>query len=156
MNIKDLDFDTVSKEKLQLLEDVKEMVLSTCSGNHVTSRIVSTACRGTTIVFLSFGHNTKCVQIRENPNVALCWNNFQIEGSASIYEDFKEAENAGLMEIYKEKQPVYYESAPKLKGMLLVVVDIKLMIFNPPKTYFLDRIDFEKRTAFRGSMQEDD
>jgi uncharacterized pyridoxamine 5'-phosphate oxidase family protein len=152
MKIEDLDFDTVSKEKLQPLEDFKEMVLSTCSGNQVTSRVVSTACRGTMIVFLSFGHNTKCVQMRENPNVAICWNNFQIEGVASVKENLMDAENAELMALYKEKQPYYYNATPKLKGMLLVSVEIKRLTFNPPNTFFLDRIDFEKHTAYRDTM----
>jgi hypothetical protein len=51
MKLEYFDFDVVSAEKLKMLEDVKEMVLSTCSGNHVTSRVVSTACRGTKILF---------------------------------------------------------------------------------------------------------
>jgi hypothetical protein len=152
MKLENLDFDTVSREKLKLLEEGKDIVLSTCCGNHVTSRVVSTACRGTTIVFLSFGHNTKCVQMRENSNVALCWNNFQIEGVATIKENLLDEENAELMALYKEKQPFYYETAPKLKGMLLVVVEIKRLIYNPPNTFLLDRIDFESRTAYRDTM----
>jgi len=75
MKAEHLDFDAASAEKLKMLENMKEMVLSTCSGNHVTSRVVSTACRGTKILFASFRNNTKCYQITENPNVAFCFGN---------------------------------------------------------------------------------
>jgi hypothetical protein len=54
MKPEQLDFDTVSAEKLKMLEEVKDMVFSTCSGNHVTSRIVSTSSRGTKFLFASF------------------------------------------------------------------------------------------------------
>ena len=155
MKLEDLDFDTVSQERLKALENAKEMVLSTCSGSHVTSRVVSTACRGTTIIFLSWGHHTKCAQISENPNVAVCCNNMQLEGTAAVKGSPLDAQNSELMELYKEKQPELYRVFPNFKGMQLIEVVIKTMTFYPPNTLFLDRIDFRSRTAFRESMQED-
>lgn len=148
------DFDVFSGEKLKMLEDIKEMVLSTCSGDHVTSRVVSTACRGTKILFASYRTNTKCVQIKENPNVAVCIGNFQIEGVAQIIGTPQNANNAGLMELYKEKQAGYYDLVLKDKGMILIEVEIKRLTWIIPNTgCLLDRIDFENRTIHRDTMQ---
>ncbi len=77
--MQELDFDEVSNKTLKSLKNVKEMVLSTSLNDHVTSRTVSTACKGTTIVFLSYKNNTKCIQIQGNHHVALCFNNIQVE-----------------------------------------------------------------------------
>jgi hypothetical protein len=40
----EIDFQTALREKYDRPSDVKEMVLSTCADNHVTSRLVSVAC----------------------------------------------------------------------------------------------------------------
>jgi general stress protein 26 len=155
MKLEDLDFDTVSTEKLKMLENVKEMVLSTCCGSHVTSRVVSTACQGRTIIFTSWGHNTKCVQIRENPNVAICIDNIQIEGVATLRGDPRGENNSGLMSLYKEKQEAYHNIVLKVEGMELVEITITRMACYTLNTWFIERIDFEKRTACRDTIQKD-
>ena len=63
--------DTVLNEYLKKLGEAKDIVLSMCAGDRVTSRTVSCACFGEEILFLNWGHHTKCKQISENPNVAL-------------------------------------------------------------------------------------
>lgn len=153
MNQEHVDFDAVSAEKLEMLANVKEMVLSTCSGNHVTSRVVSTACSGTKILFASFRNNTKCAQIKENPNVAVCFGNFQIEGIAQIVGTPQDTNNDELMALYKVKQQGYYKAVLKDKAMILIVVEIKRLTYNTPNTYLLDRLDFENRTVIRDTMQ---
>ena len=156
MKHEDYDFDTFSQEKLQVLENIKDMVLSTCVGSRVTSRVVSTACRGTKILFASFGHNTKCVQIRENPEVALCFDTIQIEGVATIKGSPQDESNTEGMALYQEKQPpAYYSSVMKSKGMVLIEVEIKRIAVYKMNTWFIDRIDFEKHTAFRDSIEKD-
>lgn len=155
MELEHFDFDTVSAEKLKMLEDVKEMVLSTCIGNHVTSRVVSTACRGTKILFASFRKNTKCIQIKENPNVAVCYGNMQIEGVAQIMGTPQDPKNEDLMALYKEKQAGYYDMVLAEKRMLLIEIDIKRLTYIIPKSILLDRIDFEKRTVYRDTMESD-
>lgn len=155
MKLENLDFDAISAEKLKMLENVKEMVLSTCSGNHVTSRVVSTACCGTKILFASFRNNTKCAQIKENPNVAVCFGNMQIEGVAQIMGTPQDPMNAELMALYKEKQAGYYDIVLASKTMILIEVDIRRLTYIIPKTILLDRIDFEKRTVYRDTMESD-
>jgi general stress protein 26 len=152
MKPEQLDFDTVSAEKLKMLEEVKDMVFSTCSGNHVTSRIVSTACRGTKILFASFRNNIKCVQIMDNPNAAFCFGNMQIEGAARIVGTPQDPNNAELMELYKEKQLRYYDYVLNDERMALILFEVKRITYNPPKTELLDKIDFENRTAYRIAM----
>lgn len=51
--IKEFDYDVILQEKFALLQNVSEMVLSTSVDNNVTSRVVSTACYGPRIIFLS-------------------------------------------------------------------------------------------------------
>ena len=153
MNLEQIDFDAVRAEKLKMLENAKEMVLSTCSGNHVTSRVVSTACNGTKILFASFRNNTKCAQIKENPNVAVCFGNMQIEGVAQIMGTPQDTNNAGLMALYKEKQAGYYDLVLEEKRMILIEVEIKHLTYIIPNTYLLDRIDFVNHTVFRDTMQ---
>lgn len=155
MELENLDFDTVSVEKLKMLEDAKEVVLSTCSGSHVTSRVVSTACRGTKILFASYRKNTKCVQITENPNVAVCFGNMQIEGVARFMGTPQDPKNAELMALYKEKQAGYYDMVLECKTMVLIEVEIKRLTWIIPKTILLDRIDFENRTVYRDTMESD-
>ena len=84
MDKKDLDFEQALQEKLNILSMVPAVVLSTCSKNRVTSRVVDIACCDNTIYFLTWRHHTKCVQIMENPKVAMCHKNLQIEGLAEI------------------------------------------------------------------------
>lgn len=155
MELENLDFDTISAEMLRMLEDAKEVVLSTCSGSNVTSRVVSTACRGTKILFASYRKNTKCIQIKENPNVAVCYGNMQIEGVARFMGTPQDPKNAELMALYKEKQAGYYDMVLECKTMVLIEVEIKRLTWIIPKTILLDRIDFENRTVYRDTMESD-
>jgi hypothetical protein len=152
-----LDFNTISNEKLKALADVKEMVLSTSSDNRVTSRVVSTSCHGRKILFLSWGHHTKCAQIRANNKVALCHDRIQIEGIASIKGDPLDIKNEVYAVLYKKQQPLYFEKFTKFKGMEIVEVEIKHITcwVKEESKYFLDHIDFEKEVAFRENVQAD-
>ena len=58
--VKDLNFAEFRSELFHTLDNIKEIVLSTTSQNRVTSRVVSCACYGPKIYFLSWDHHTKC------------------------------------------------------------------------------------------------
>jgi hypothetical protein len=155
--LKNLDFRTLSNEKLKALADVKEMVLSTSSDNRVTSRVVSTSCHGRKIIFLSWGHHTKCVQIRANNNVALCYDRIQIEGIASLKGNPLDIKNEVYAQIYRKQQPLYFEKFTKFKGMEIVEVEIKYIAcwVKEESRYFLDHLDFEKAVAYRENVELD-
>ncbi|MGN1107631.1 MAG: pyridoxamine 5'-phosphate oxidase family protein [Huintestinicola sp.] len=82
---------TEYEEKLPLLwkniDSHSVMTLSTCAKGRVSARPMSVVvidgkfyCQ-TNISYL------KCIQIRENPNVALCVKNYSIEGKCKILEE---------------------------------------------------------------------
>jgi uncharacterized pyridoxamine 5'-phosphate oxidase family protein len=155
MELEKLDFATVSAEILKTLEDGTKMTLSTCSGNHVTTRMVSTACSGTKILFATFRDSTKVMQIRDNPNVAVGYNNLQIylqiEGVAQIMGSPQDPKNAALVALYKEKQPFFYNLILTEEMALLVEIEIKRLtrFISGNLNFFVDKIDFENRTAYK-------
>lgn len=153
--IQEFDFNEVSNETLKLLENVKEMVFSTSLNDHVTSRTVSTACKGTTIVFLSYKNNTKCIQIKGNPNVALCFENIQIEGVATMRGLLKDDDNAAYSNIYKEKHEMYFDKCKDKDNMDLITVDINFITcYGPPGKQYVDKIDFVKRITYRVDIND--
>ena len=60
------------------------MVLSTCADNRVTSRSMSVVVYGGKFYCQTNRDYLKCRQIAENPNAALCFGNYSIEGRCSI------------------------------------------------------------------------
>ena len=148
--MQELDFNEVSKETLRSLEDEKEMVFSTSLNNHVSSRTVSIACKGTTAVFLSYKNNTKCIQIQGNPRVALCSGHIQVEGIATMRGLLRREENSTYSEIYKEKQERYFYKCKDKDNMDLITVDINFItVYGPLGKHYVDKIDFEKSRAYR-------
>lgn len=60
------------------------MTLSTCSGTHVTSRPMSVIVIDGKFYCQTDENYLKCRQLQENPNAALCYKNFSIEGICCI------------------------------------------------------------------------
>lgn len=60
------------------------MVLSTCAGSRVTSRSMSVVIFGGKFCFQTNKDYLKSRQISDNPNVALCFGKFSIEGSCKM------------------------------------------------------------------------
>ena len=58
----------------------KKMVLSTCVNNQVSSRMMSLVLLDGKFYFQTDLNLRKYQQLKSNPNVALCIDNFQIEG----------------------------------------------------------------------------
>lgn len=154
--MQELDFYEVSSETLKMLEDIKEMVFSTSLNDHVTSRTVSMACKGMTVVFLSYKNNTKCIQIQGNPNVALCIDKIQIEGTAAMRGLLRDENNAAYSDIYKEKQERYFNRCKNKDNMDLITVDINFITcYGPLGMHYVDKIDFAKRKACRFDITTD-
>ncbi|WP_294476723.1 pyridoxamine 5'-phosphate oxidase family protein [uncultured Ruminococcus sp.] len=60
------------------------MVLSTCADNRVTSRSMTVVVIDGRFYCQTNKDYLKCRQIAENPNAALCFGNYSIEGRCSI------------------------------------------------------------------------
>jgi hypothetical protein len=124
MESPETDYDKRLNEVFSSLGKASEIVLSTSAQNRVTSRIVTCACNREEILFLSWGHHTKCKQISTNPCVALCHKNLQIEGRAEILGDPFSSANKVYADRFREKQPTIFENFSKLPGMILVRINL--------------------------------
>jgi general stress protein 26 len=159
MEKKDLDFKETLQTKLDVLEGARQIVLSTCSNNRVTSRVVDCACYNEKIYLLTWAHHTKCIQIEENPNVALCYDNLQIEGVAEIKGSPLIKSNTAHSNKYRAKQPEIYDKFAEYDGMVIIKVDIKSIHSwedwqGESNGYFLDIVDISKRQAFRINAED--
>lgn len=154
--IKTFTFEEIVHEKFKKLEDISDMVLSTSLDKRVTSRVVSTACYGSKVIFLSWGHHTKCVQMSANPMVALCHENFQMEGVATIKGDVLDEKNAALARLYQAKQAKYYDIFSKFPGMQIIEIEIqRISCFGfEGSQFYLDRIDLVNKTAYREDLEQ--
>lgn len=79
------------------------MILSTCSDNRVTSRAMSVVVINGKFYCQTNERYLKCKQIKTNPNVSLCVNNFSIEGECRIIG--KPSENGFFIEKMKSCFP---------------------------------------------------
>ena len=154
MDKKDLNFEQSLQDKIEILETATEAVLSSCSDKRVTSRVVDIACCGKEIYFLTWNHHTKCIQIRENPNVAICYKNLQVEGLAEIKGSPLSEKNKIHSDKFRAKQPLTYDQFAKLEGMVIVKVDMTSIHSwegwdKESKGFFIDIIDISKKVAFR-------
>ncbi|SRR5690554_4140412 len=82
--MKEINYKNLKEEIIGILSKMEHMVLATCSDNRVTARNVSVINDGLKILFQTDKEFLKCQQIKENPNVAFCHGNVQIEGRAKI------------------------------------------------------------------------
>jgi general stress protein 26 len=146
-----LDFESALREKHKKIADVKEMVLSTCADNHVTSRVVTVACFENTVYFLSWKHHTKCIQITRNPLVSFCHDNLEMNGTAVLHGDPKAESNKEIAEKYKLKQPLIYRYFSRIEGMIIVEVKISYIKawLKEESGYFIEYIDIPNCKAFR-------
>jgi len=159
MEKKNLNFKQILQTKLDFLSTAKEIVLSTCSNDRVTSRAIDCACNDKTIYFLTWSHHTKCIQIKENPNVALCYKNLQIEGVAHIKGNPLLEINKAHSNQYRAKQPEIYDEFIKYDGIVIVMVDIRSIHSwegwqDGSNGYLLDIVDISKEIAFRISAED--
>lgn len=103
----EFDFDALSNEYVEVLQEAKSMILATSSGDKVTARTISHVNDGLDIYFQTDDTSEKCGQIRCNPRIAFAAGNMQIEAFAEIagHPHY----NPHFAELYKAKFPCYYE-----------------------------------------------
>ena len=141
------DLNAVLDTMFSTLNDVREMVLSTCAENRVTSRVVSCACNREEVIFLSWEHHTKCKQISVNPCVALCHKNLQLEGRAKIMGSPLDIANKAYADRFREKQPVIFRQFSQLPGMVIVKVSLAAITSwtRDEQGHCIYHFDLEKR-----------
>lgn len=121
------------------------MVLSTCMDNRVTSRSMSVVVINGKFYCQTDERYLKCRQIKANPNVSLCVNNFSVEGECRIIG--KPFENEFFINAMKEHFPDAVSRWSKLPTECVLEIKPKLVsawIYEDNKPY-IERWDFENK-----------
>jgi len=144
----DPTYDERLEQIVAFLEAKRAIALATSQGDRVTARTVTFASRGVEIYFLSLAGNTKCRQIEANPNVALCRDHVQIEGTAEILGRAGSSENAEVAELFRVKYDGDYERHINHPAMVAVRVrPTRVGFFYMEDGEFLvDRLDIPGET----------
>jgi general stress protein 26 len=150
---KELDYNKKKKEIIKFLDskDNAIMVLATSDEDRVIARNVLIANNEFDLYFFSWGQSRKCKQIRKNPNVALCKDDVQIEGSAEILGGLLDEKNKEYTDLLRNKFPGSVEKWENRPGMVIVRVIPKLIATASTMTddyIYIDYLDLEKCTAY--------
>lgn len=121
-----IDYDSLAKEIEEVLEAQGIWVLATEAEGRVTARSMSIIYQGLTVYFQTNECYIKYEQMQANPNVALCWQNITIEGTATALGNWDAAGDA-LRDLYKEKHPASYTSYGALEGQTVIRVEPTLV-----------------------------
>ena len=128
------------------------MVLSTCCENRVTSRPVSVVVIDGKFFFQTDVNYLKCRQIRENPNTALSFKNFSVEGKCRIMDNPQN--HSGFMAAMKKYYPLAVERYSGLETERVLEVTptlVYLWEYINSKPY-MEYYDMENRTYRRVEM----
>jgi len=127
MNEHQIDSTLVKTELMKELGKEKYIILSTTMNNEVRSRLVDFVNNELEIGLFSWISTRKIHDIKNNPHVALCVNNLQIEGRATVYIDSL-ARCKKLIELYKQKLPETYNKFRKLNDTCFITIEPTLLI----------------------------
>lgn len=139
----ELDFNLLEKEVFGLLGGSRIMVLATSSENKVTARNMSCVIIDKKIYFQTDKTFIKHDQMLKNPNVALCSDNIQIEGTARIRKHPFAEENKEFIDTYKEKYRGSYDAYSHVENGVVVEIEPTFVTLwkyedNQPLRDFLD------------------
>lgn len=154
--MEELNYAYLKDEVSKLLDGNKHMVLATCSHDRVTARMMSVVHKDLKLYFQTGKDSVKSTQIGENPNIALCAGNIQIEGTASGRGHPHDEDNAAFLDLYKENHKAAYDKYSGLEEEIVFEVDVGLVTLwkytpdgNRP---YRDFLDIAGKKAFREYM----
>lgn len=125
------------------------MVLAACAENSVTSRAISVVVIDGKLYCQTDERYLKCQQIKANPNVSLCVNNFSVEGECRIFG--KPLENEFFINKMKEHFPDAVLRWSKVPTECVLEITPRLVtswIYEDDKPY-TEQWDFENHTYRR-------
>lgn len=140
-----LNYEEEKNKALKNLDKEKHLVLATSQNNHVTTRSISHIVMNDKIYFQTDKNFIKVKQIRDNKKVALCSNNINIEGEATIC--MHPYENSEFIDKFKIKQPSAYEQYSNLEDEIIIEISPTFLTIweyidkEPLRIY----IDFNKK-----------
>ena len=145
-----LDFKHEEERIFGKIGENKIAPLATSSQNNPTVRMMSVVIFCNKIYFQTGTDLLKYNQICENKNVALCFDNIQVEGIANIMG--KPMDHNIIMEIYKKHYKNSFENYSKLdKEILVEVIPQKITIWeydNNGKPYRI-YLELDKKKAYK-------
>jgi len=97
----EINFEELKQEAIKAIGKNKIMILATSAGNRVTARAMSCVSDGLKIYFQTGTDSLKYRQMKENPIVALCAANMQIEGKA-VFKNQSLSENDFIAKYKKD------------------------------------------------------
>ena len=123
----DIEYAILEQEIIRFLDDHKILVLATSANDRVTARSMSCINIGLNIYFQTDKRFIKFEQIKQNPQVALCAGNVQIEGMAKIGNHSLDSSNKEFVELYKSCHPMAFKSYSHLENNVVIKVEPKLI-----------------------------
>jgi inorganic pyrophosphatase/uncharacterized pyridoxamine 5'-phosphate oxidase family protein len=147
----ELDFTQEKDEVFQLLKNKKIMCLATSADNRVTARSMSCIVINEKIYFQTDRIFLKYHQIIDNPHVALCVDNIQIEGLANIKGHPYSEENKDFIEKFKKEHNGSFLNYSHMENEIVVEVKPCLItlwkyIDGKPLRDFLDFVNEKAST----------
>lgn len=148
-------FDLKLAELFENIGRQKKMVLSTVCENHVTSRMMSVIIMDGCFYFQTDKIFRKYEQIKKNPQVALCMDNIQIEGSCM--ELGHPLENKEFCEFYRQAFQNSYDKYTAMENERLFKIVpnfIQKWIYEDGEPY-IENFDFERQQYLKVIYQYD-
>ncbi len=145
-----LPYHELEEETINFIGQANRMVLATCAQSRVTARTMSVINRGLVICFQTDLEYTKTGQIRQNPNVAPCAGNMQLEGTARFAGP--PLADPWFAENYRRVHERAFQKYSHLESDVIIEVEPRLVTFwkydaghNPYRDY----LDLVERRAYR-------
>ncbi len=118
----DLDFLELEREVINYIGQNTTWVLATAAGAHVTARNVFTVSNGIVLFFMTDMNFIKYKQLAINPNVALCRENYSIEGKVKEIGSPMDMKNSAFSNLYRQHHPLAFKRYAGLKTYTLFEV----------------------------------
>jgi hypothetical protein len=125
----EIDYQVLEKEFIDFIDVHKILILATAANNRVTARAMSCVHIGLKIYFQTGKTSIKYNQLKQNPHVALCCNNVQIEGLARIGEHPLSAASFAFKELYQAHHPGSFKTYSHLCSNVVIEVEPKFVTF---------------------------
>ncbi|MEJ6952415.1 pyridoxamine 5'-phosphate oxidase family protein [Natronospora cellulosivora (SeqCode)] len=146
-----INFNTLKEEFLEKLDENKFGVLATSVNDRVSARTMSIVNIGLKIYMQTHQDFLKYKQIKKNGNIALCFNNTQIEGIARITGSPFNEKNQEFLEMYKKFHNGSFDMYTKLEGVIVIEIDPKIVSFWKyiDAIPYVDRLYLDEKKAVR-------
>lgn len=152
-----MSYSELKNKVIEFLESKRAIVLATSLNDNVIARTVSYVNKDLQLYFWSYKNHEKCKQIKNNPTVALCRDNLQVEGLATLHGNILDPKNKMYLAPFKNKFPKDYDRYINEPKMILVKVKPTLFVFleNVDGTLYRNHLNVTKKLVYSLEMKED-